>query len=95
MATYLKEIEDLDIIIEQSVEFDKFKEKEYINIFNSKIDEGIIKRGTDFFSESWIITIGGIEKLDAFPNEIQFKQLSKIFNKNSYDFELAYRAFLL
>ncbi|EJT6170774.1 site-specific integrase [Clostridium perfringens] len=95
MEVILKELEDSDIIIERSITFNKLNEKEYINLFEEKIYKGIINESTGFFDDSWIVKIGGVDRVLIFPNELQFKKISKIFGLNMNDFELAYRSFIV
>lgn len=92
----ITELDDLeDIVVEERIEFNSLNEKEYLNLFNNKIKDGIIKMGTDFNDEKWqIITAWGDININ-FPNDIEFKKLSKLFGKSVSEFKLAYRSFLL
>ncbi|MDU5107344.1 site-specific integrase [Clostridium sp.] len=96
MSIAITQLDDLeDIVVEERIEFNRLNEKEYLNLFNNKINDGIIKRGTYFNDKKWqIITASGDINIH-FPNDIEFKKLSKLFGKSVYEFELAYRSFLL
>lgn len=63
MSIAITQLDDLeDIIVEERVEFNSLNEKEYLNLFNNKINDGIIKIGTDFNDKKWhIITAGKME----------------------------------
>lgn len=92
----ITQLDDLeDIIVEERIEFNSLNEKEYLNLFNNKIKNGMIKVGTDFNDEKWQIIIAGEDINIIFPNDIEFKKLSKLFGKSVSEFELAYRSFLL
>lgn len=91
----ITQLDDLDIVVEERIEFNRLNEKEYLNLFNNKIKNGIIKIGTDFNDEKWQIIIGGEDINIIFPNDIEFKKLSKLFGKSVSEFELAYRSFIL
>ncbi|MDH5074786.1 Phage integrase family protein [Clostridium perfringens] len=96
MSIAITQLDDLEnIVVEERIEFNSLNEKEYLNLFNNKVNDGIIKRGTNFNDEKWqIITAGGDINI-VFPNDIEFKKLSKLFGKSVSEFELAYRSFLL
>lgn len=91
----ITQLDDLDIVVEERIEFNRLNEKEYLNLFNKKINDGIIKNGTGFYDEKWQIIIAGEDINIFFPNDIEFKKLSKLFGKSVYEFKLAYRSFLL
>ena len=49
MSIAITQLDDLeDIVVEERIEFNRLNEKEYLNLFNNKINDGIIKRGTYF-----------------------------------------------
>jgi len=91
----ITQVNDLDIIVEEIVEFDNTKKQEYFKLFVQNIKNGIIKEGTNFNDKRWIIVIGGEEHSIIFPNDIELKILSEFFERNVSEFELAYRSFLL
>ena len=52
MSIAITQLDDLEyIVVEERIEFNRLNEKEYLNLFNNKINDGIIKRGTDFNDE--------------------------------------------
>nr|WP_298840832.1 site-specific integrase [uncultured Clostridium sp.] len=95
MAIMIRELEDLDIIIEEKVEFDIFQKKEYLRIFYDNVANGNIREGTNFYNEKWIIKVGGVEHVLQFPKEGEMKNLCTLFDKSSSEFELAYKSFIL
>lgn len=91
----ITEIEDIDVVITEVVEFDLSNKDKYLDLFDKQIKEGIIKKGTEFYDDNWIYIIGGIEHNILFPNHFEISKLSNIFGVSHFEFQLAYRSFLL
>lgn len=91
----ITQLDDLDIVVEERVEFDSSKKQEYLSLFKDKIKDGIIKKSINFNDEKWQIIVGGEEHSIIFPNDIEFKKLSKLFDRGVSEFELAYKSFIL
>lgn len=89
------ELENLDIIIKEVIDFDKSKEDKYEKLFEDRVNDGIISGNTNFYDDEWIINIAGTEKTINFPNDIQMSKLSKLFGKGIVEFNLAYRSFIV
>ena len=94
-ALIIRELNDIDIVIEEKVEFDILRKNEYIEKFKDSVSKGNIRAGTGFYDDKWIFNIGGIEKSIIFPNELEMKKLSDLFNKEKKEFEVAYRSFII
>lgn len=92
---FISELDDLDVMIEEKIEFDLNDSKEYLKLFKENIDKGIIKSEVKFYDVKWIVIIGGVERSLIFPNNIEFKKMSKLFNRELKEFELAYRSYIL
>jgi len=95
MATMIRDLEDLDIIIEENVEFDIVQKQEYSKIFDAKVANGNIRKGTNFYNKKWVIKVGGVEHVLQFPNEDEMRNLCILFDKSSSEFEIAYKSFML
>lgn len=94
-SVIIREVEDLDIFIEEAIEFDQNKISEYLKEFNKKVDLGVFRANTSFYDREWMAMIGGVEKPIVFPSEIEMKNLSRLFDRDMREFELAYRSFIL
>ncbi|ALB46992.1 site-specific integrase [Clostridium beijerinckii] len=91
----ITQLDDLDIVVEERMEFDSSQKQNYLNLFDERIKDGIIKKGTNFNDDRWQIMIGGEEYFIVFPDDIVIKKLSKLFDRNVSEFELAYKSFVL
>lgn len=94
-SVIIREVEDLDIFIEEAIEFDQNKINEYLEEFNKKVDLGVFRSNASFYDSEWMTMIGGVEKPIVFPGEIEMKKLSSLFDRGMREFELAYRSFIL
>ena len=94
-ALIIRELNDIDIVIEEKVEFDILRKNEYIEKFKDSVSKGNIRAGTGFYDDKWIFNIGGIEKSIIFPKELEMKKLSDLFNREKKEFEVAYRSFII
>lgn len=92
---YIKELEDLDVEIEEKIEFDFSNQERYLTLFKKRVSEGIIKSDVKYEDSQWCIKIGGVEKNFIFPNDIEYKKMSKIFDREYKEFESAYKSFIL
>jgi len=91
----ITELTDIDVIITETVEFDISNKDKYIDLFEENINKGIIKKGTKFHDDNWIINIGGEEYKIIFQNDFEISKLSKILGVSHFEFQLAYKSFLL
>lgn len=93
---HITELDDLNIVISEVVEFDKLKKNDYIKLFNEKKYKGIIGENTTFEDDTWIVkNKGGVEIRINLPQDIEIHKLSKIFGTKSGEFDLALRSYLL
>ncbi|KFX60413.1 site-specific integrase [Clostridium botulinum] len=92
---YIRDLENLDIEIEERIEFNVSDKERYLKLFEEKVLKGVIKSGVKFEDSKWCIRIGGVEKNFIFPNDIEFKKMSRIFDRECKEFQLAYKAFIL
>ncbi|EDT73850.1 site-specific integrase [Clostridium butyricum] len=90
-----RELNDIDIIIEESVEFNVLNKNRYFELFNNKVLYGNIRKDISFFDDRWVMIVGGIEKVIMLPSEVEMKRLSNIFETSIFDFQLAYRSFII
>ena len=91
----IEELNDGSIIITKSVKFDSQNKDEYLELFNEKVNKGIIKEGANFFDNIWTIVVGETEYNMHFMNELQIKKSAKLFGITTSEFQLAYRSFSL
>ena len=77
MQVLISEIEDLEVVITEEVEFSKDDKEKYYEKFKECVSNGIIKDGTRFEDRTWCIRQSGVEHSILFPNDIQYKKLSK------------------
>ncbi|MDM0993458.1 site-specific integrase [Clostridium perfringens] len=95
MQVLIQELDDLNIIIRENMEFDKNTKDKYYKKFEECISNHSIKEGTRFEDYKWIIRYGGEEYSIIFPNDIQCKKLSIFFDLTFEEFILAYKSFIL
>ncbi|MCR1848831.1 site-specific integrase [Paeniclostridium sordellii] len=84
-----------EVVIKEFVEFNPSKKQEYLNLFQDKITQGIIKQGHSFYDDRWVLIIGGKEYSTTFMNDIELQKSANLFNVSTSDFQLAYRSFVL
>ncbi|MEG1004367.1 MAG: site-specific integrase, partial [Clostridium sp.] len=70
-----RELNDIDIIIEESVEFNVLNKNRYFELFNNKVLSGNIRKDISFFDDRWVMIVGGIEKVIMLPSEVEMKRL--------------------
>ncbi|TGY42814.1 site-specific integrase [Clostridium sartagoforme] len=90
-----KELEDANVLIEESIEFNYDRVDEYLTQFKKICKKGILRENSSFYDSQWIINIGGVENSIILPTDIKMKELSVLFGKNICEFELAYRSFII
>lgn len=91
----IKELENLDVVISEVLEFDIKDKNKYLKDFEECIAKGLLREGTKFDDSTWSRKYGGVESSIIFPNEIQYKKLSKMFDREFTEFILAYKVFIL
>lgn len=92
---FINELDDLDIKIEEKLEFEVADKEKYFQLFREKVLKGTIKSDVNFNDATWYMVIGGVEKTFIFPNDIELKKMSDLFDREFKEFELAYRSFIL
>lgn len=92
---FITELGNLDITIEERLEFNVADKEIYLKLFEEKLSKGIIKADVDFYGSKWFIMLGGVEKKFIFPNDIEFKKMSNLFDREFKEFELSYRSYIL
>lgn len=91
----IKQLDNGNVIISEVVTFDALKKQKYLNLFEERVEEGVIKKGFDFYDRNWITIIGGVEYRVTLLDDILIKKGAKLFGISSEDFNLAYRSFIL
>ncbi|MGN2338082.1 tyrosine-type recombinase/integrase [Clostridium cagae] len=94
-SLYITELDDLNILIEEKLEFNEADKERYLKLFEEKILKDEIKAEEGFYGREWCIIIGGVEKLFIFPNDIELKKMSNLFDRELKEFDLAYRSYIL
>ncbi|WP_286910875.1 tyrosine-type recombinase/integrase [Clostridium sp. UBA1652] len=94
-SVVINELDNLDIIIEEKIDFNSVDEEKYVRLFEEKVLNGMIRAESNFNDSEWVVIIGGVEKKFIFPNEIEFKKMSNLFDRDRKEFELAYRSYIL
>lgn len=95
VAIEILELEELGLVVEQRNEFNIEEEKEFLELFEKYIDKGIIREDIHFNDEKWIFIIGGVEEVVLFPNDLEYKKLSILFDRPVSEIILAYKCFVL
>lgn len=91
----IEQLNNGNVVISEVVTFDSSKKQEYLNLFEDRVKEGIIKQGVDFYDEVWTTIIADVEYRIVFLDDILLKKGSKLFGISSVDFNLAFRSFVL
>ena len=90
--TIVKEIEEFDLVVSEKVDFNTKNSHEYLDIFKEKKKQGVFKG--EFEDCEWIWVFGGVEYVISFPDELAFKKLADVFDRNVKEFIIAYKAFI-
>lgn len=91
----IEQLDNGNVIISQVVTFDVSKKQDYLNLFEKRVEEGIIKKDFNFYDRNWIAIIGGVEYRINLSDDIVIKKGAKLFGISSEDFDLGLRSFIL
>lgn len=87
-------LEELNVIKLENNTFSSFNKSKYFDFFDNLKKIGTVKNTCNFFDDSWIFKVGGLENKFTFFSSFYLKKISNFFSMSIDEFDLAYRSYV-